>query len=172
MKPQQNISWEAFKQKVYYSDSGILMDVLVLNTTLADWEIWVDFVNRNYRVEWYKMESEIPKERIDFGFVEKNLLGNATHANSAHIFTGKIQINSHFFWHEEIENDLDPREFKTIEEHYSLIEFLIKMSTVLEKEVIVTPENGREYILISVNQEKVEFPNITTPVTTKKQLNS
>lgn len=52
------------------------------------------------------------------------------------------------------------------------MKYLIKISTVLGKEVIVTPESGREDILISVNQEKVKFPNITKPVTTKKQLNS
>ncbi len=171
MKSQQNISWETLKQKVYYSD-GALMDVLVLDTKLEDWRIWVDFVNTNYRIEWFEGSSETTKEKIDSDVVLEILLGNLDFVSTSKIFTGKIQINSHFFWDEEIENDLDPREFKTIEEHNSLMKYLIKMSTVLEKEVIVTPENGREYILISVNQDKIEFPNITNPVTTQKQLNS
>ena len=58
-----------------------------------------------------------------------------------------------FFSIDEIENDFFPEEVKTIEQHNLIIEYLKSISKILNKEVILTPENYSEGFkkLITIN---------------------
>lgn len=49
--PIETVSWEQLQQYVYEGD-GSWRDIYVLDATRADWKIWADFVNANYRVEF------------------------------------------------------------------------------------------------------------------------
>ncbi len=43
------MDFQKLKDKIYYSD-GSLRDIYVHNTTKEDWQIWADFVNKNYNL--------------------------------------------------------------------------------------------------------------------------
>lgn len=73
-----------------------MIDILVLNTKIEDWRIWTDFVNADYRVEWYEDGSEISKEKIDFDFVKKYLTDHKHSHSFAKVFAGNLQIHAHF----------------------------------------------------------------------------
>lgn len=146
------MNWFRLKENVYYTD-GTLRDICVKLTTREDWKIWVDYINENYRVIWYNSKTEKEENQIDFQIVEDYWNGNEDSLSTAKIFIDKIQINAHFFDDSEIENDIDPKEFIAIEDHEKLIKFMSEVSILLEKEIILTPENEHEIVLFKVNNK-------------------
>ena len=61
-----------------------------------------------------------------------------------------IIFNTHFFIKEQVEFDLNPGDFVAIDQSKILVDFMHYLSNVLNKEVIMTPENSEEFILIKV----------------------
>lgn len=128
-----------------------------MQTTRANWKIWVGYVNKNYRIDWFNGKSEKDENQIDFAVIEEFWSGNHDLCSTAKVFIDKIQINAHFFDDTEMENDIDPREFNSIDDHDKLIKYMSDLSTLLGKEVILTAENEHETILFKVNKGIVEF---------------
>jgi hypothetical protein len=150
------MKWTELKNKIYYWD-GSWRDIYVLQTNRADWKIWVDFVNKNYRIDWFNGKADKDENQIDFGVIEQFWSGDHDLCSTAKVFIDKIQINAHFFDDTEMENDIDPREFNSIDDHDKLIKYMSDLSTLLDKEVILTPENEHETILFKVNKDIIEF---------------
>jgi len=150
------MNWDKLKNKIYVWDGGWL-DIHVHNTTRSEWQKWVNYVNQNFKIEWYNCKTEIGEAKIDFSVIEEFWDGCHDFILTAKVFIEDIQVNVHFFDETEIENDIDPREFKTIDDHNNLIDYLKKLSNILNKEVIVTPENCPEIILMKIKGESVEI---------------
>jgi len=156
------MNWNQLKNKIYTWNGGWL-DIYVHGATAKDWEEWTHFVNQNFRIEWYNGKTEADESKIDFEVIQEYWNGNHDLCSIAKIFIGNIQINAHFFDDTEIENDIDPREFKSVEDHNKLIEFLKGLSHKLEKEVTVTPENCPEIALMKVKGDSVEIETDNEP---------
>jgi len=156
------MNWTDLKDKIYYCD-GSWRDIYVLQTTGADWKIWVDFVNKNYRIDWFNGKADKYENQIDFKVIEEFWSGDHDLCSTAKVFIDKIQINSHFLDKTEIENDIDPREFNSIDEHDKLIKYMSDLSILLDKEVILTPENEHETILLKVSKHNIEFSKNIDP---------
>ena len=73
------------------------------------------------------------------------------------IFIKEIQINVHFWGDSEIENDIDPEQINSLEDNLALITYMSEISDLLNKEVLLTPENYHEICLIRVNINNIEF---------------
>jgi hypothetical protein len=58
---------------------------------------------------------------------------------------------------EEIENDITPKEVNSLDDHNKLLEYMKGLSKVLNKQVILTPENQPNFILISVDNNIVKI---------------
>jgi len=156
------MNWQILKEQIYIWDGGWL-DIYIFNTTIKDWEKWAQFVNENYKVSWYNGELNKTETKINFEVIKKFWAGNLDFQSTVMVFIGDIQVNAHFFLSTEIENDIDPREFNDMEDHNALIKYLKGISRILDKEVIVTPENCPEIVLISVKNEHVEITTDTDP---------
>src|SRR5690606_28018568 len=128
-----------------------------------DWRKWADYVNQNCHVDWFNCKTGKDEDKIDFDIIEEFWNGNHDLCSTAKVFIGKIQINAHFFDDTEMENDIDPREFNSIEDHDKLIKYMIDISILLDKIVILTPENERETVLLKVNKNDVVFSNDFDP---------
>lgn len=150
------MDWNKLKDKIYYWD-GSWRDIYVKSINRSDWEKWVDLVNANYKVDWFNGRQNRDENLIDFSVIDDYWNGNHDLCSTAKIFIDKIQINAHFFDDTEIENDIDPREFNTINDHEKLIHYMTVLSTLLDKEVILTPENEQNIVLIKVYKDKVEL---------------
>ena len=148
------MNWTQLKNSIYNWD-GSWRDIYVKNTTSKDWEKWVQFVNSNFEIKWHNANLKRDEPKIDFNVIQEYWRGNTELISTAQIFLDKIQINSHFFGNDEIENDLDPREFRSMEDHQKLIKYLKGVSKHLGKPVFLTPENNIDIILIEVNGDKV-----------------
>jgi len=148
------MNWKDLKDKIYYRD-GSWRDIYVLQTNHNDWEKWVDYVNSNYRVEWFNGKADRDQEKVDFNIVKEYWGGNADFCSTAKVFINNIQVNTHFFAEVEIENDIDPREFNSIEDHERLTKYMSDISALLGKEVILTPENEHETVLFKINRNRI-----------------
>jgi hypothetical protein len=138
--PLAEVSWETLQQYVYRVD-GSWRDVYVLDVSRADWKIWADFVNANYRVEFHDGDGT-QHDQIDFSAVE-GFWDSHGQANllTTTFYVGEIDINCHFFGDDDIENDIDPRKITSFAVHQQLMNYLKKLSQVLGKEVVLTEEN-------------------------------
>ena len=148
------MDWTVLKDKIYYWD-GSWRDIYVLNTTRHDWKKWIDYVNLNYSIDCFNGKTNADEKKVDFNVIEEFWNGNLDLRSSAKILIDKIQINAHFFSDTEIENDIDPREFTSIEDHDKLIKYMSDISILLNKEVILTPENEHETALFKVDKSGV-----------------
>ena len=112
-------------------------------------------VNQNYRIEWYNSKTNKTNSEIDFELA-KNIWNQERESSTAKIYVGTIQVNAHFFIESEIENDIDPREFKSIQQHYKLLHYLNQFSDLCDKPIIVTPEDSPNIMLMKVYKGKME----------------
>ncbi len=142
-------TWPELKQSIYYYD-GSLRDIYVLNTTAHDWKNWINFVNENCIVDWLNGKTLKSESKITFDIVNEFFEGNEDYSSSANILIDKIQLNVHFFQANEIEFDLDPKDFHTIDHHNKFLEVMKLMSIAIQKPIIITPENEREKVLLTI----------------------
>ena len=146
--------WEKIKTDIYYSD-GSLRDIYVLDSTIEDWKKWIGFINENYQVKFEYFDNQGNKKiesKINFYEVSK-YWNNYENSISAEFLVREVLLKCYFFSIDEIENDFFPEEVKTIEQHNLIIEYLKSISKILNKEVILTPENYSEGFkkLITIN---------------------
>lgn len=160
------MNWTDLKNKIYYWDCS-WRDIYVLQTNRDDWKKWADYVNKNYRINWFNGKADKDENQIDFGVIEDFWSGNHDLCSTAKVFIDKIQINAHFFDDTEMENDIDPREFNSIDDHNKLVKYMTDISKLLDKEVILTPENEHETILFKVSNDKIEFSGNIDPTNWK-----
>ena len=145
--------WTDLKKDIYF-EGGSLRDLYVLDTNVTDWEKWVEMVNRRYIVEFWDAKTDSKANKIDFEIVQEYLDSNGQReVVTATINLDSLTIKCYFFDDSEIENDIDPREFKTVDDHVKLIQYINDISVSLDKEVIVTDENTKDLVLIRVNVE-------------------
>jgi hypothetical protein len=149
------MNWTEIKSKIYYWD-GSWRDIYILHTNKQDWEKWVNYVNENYRIDSYNGKEDKKENAINFSVIEEKWNGSSDFLSTATVFIDRIQINAHFFIDTEIENDIDPREINSLEDHNRLIKYMTDLSILLDKDVILTPENEQETILIKIGIKNVE----------------
>jgi hypothetical protein len=150
------MDWQTLKESIYDWD-GAWRDIYVDNTTIEDWRKWVDYVNANYRISWRIFEEESNRDKIDFDMVLKCWAGEREYWSTATVYVGNYSVNAHFFLVEQIENDIDPREITSIEDHNLLVNYLKDISGILNKKVKLTIENCPEIVLITVDKDTVNI---------------
>ncbi len=79
-------------------------------------------------------------------------------------------IKCYFAGDDEIENDIDPREVVSIDDHLRIVQYMAAVSKRLNKPVIMTMENARntidskEDILMQVDGEYITVKNVTSSI--------
>ena len=157
-------SWEKIKEKIYCKD-GSLRDIYACCTTKNDWKKFVDYVNENYKIEFINNDTEEKFDKIDFDKVLEFWNDNEKTRFFAKIYLDKIQINTFFFDESEIDNDISPNEFNSIEDHSKLVKYLNDISKLLNKEIVVTEENCRYSVLFSTDDKEYAVVATTRPET-------
>lgn len=156
------MNWEEIHKTIYYWD-GSWRDIYLFNSSRQEWTLLLQLLNSDYEIEWHNPKTDETCSKIDVEQIAEFWDGNDELISTAKIFLDDLQINFHFFTEEEIEADLDPREFKKQEDHQKLLGFLSNISKHLNKEVFVIPENAPEYKLIRVNQETIDYDLSNNP---------
>lgn len=145
------MEFKSLKDKVYYWD-GAWLDIYVLNATREDWKKWIEFVNEKFQVSFYHGENQTEEARMIFQKIVDFWDGKTEHSNYAIIKVGKINVKCHFFNDDQIENDFDPGEVESVEDHDNLIKYMDALSELLIKPIILCPENRPNDVYISVEK--------------------
>ncbi len=151
------MNWGKLKEELYYLD-GSLRDIYVKETNIEDNQKWIEYVNSFFRIECFDEITNKIENKINFKRVDKYWKGEIESIVCAKVFIDEnIQINNHFFCYSEIENDIDPTEIKSIEDHNRIVDYMKGMSKLLNKRVILTPENTPEIILMKIENDLITY---------------
>jgi hypothetical protein len=151
------MTWEELRSEVYEVD-GSWRDIYVLNATRADWLKWANYVNNNLTLFWNDTESSYSQtlNKIDLETIVRHFDSQQFHS-SARVIINDIVVNAHFFTENEFENDIDPSQIQSMNDHNSLMDYMQAISRLLNKEVILTGENNPGYALIKISGEAIRF---------------
>jgi len=119
---------------------GSLRDIYVLNITISDWQRLVDWLRSGpYPIRFYlnREPAPLPLDVSDL-FAHRNDIEVLLK-----IGVEGIDLHCHFFWHKEIEFDLDPRDVDTEQKEHGIADFMCSVGRLLGKEVILTPEGWK-----------------------------
>lgn len=147
------IPWEICKQDFDWDLDGSWRDIYVLSTTLDDWRSLYYLLRQNYPLEYFIDSS--PKALPNT--IEEIM---ATHKEAAPFIRFRVEsilVCCHFFFPDEIEFDIDPREITSQESLNRLLGFMRQVGNTISKRVILTPENSRKETIISYEPESGEF---------------
>jgi hypothetical protein len=150
------MDWQILKNKIYNCD-GSYRDIYVHNTTKEDWQIWADFVNKTYKISFHIYDTEVKKDKVDLTKIFDYWNGTQENRSTATVFIDNIQVNAHFFIAEEIENDITPNDINSMDDHNKLMNYMTNLSKVLNKAVVLTPENEADFVLISVDKDEIKI---------------
>lgn len=129
--------------RVFYLD-GSLRDIYVSSTTVDDWRKILAFLAGKYSVlyEIDGLEAPLP---VDFDEIQKRTGKASQHLT---VYVEGVSLNCHFFCIEEIEFDLFPEDVNTKEKAEAILGFLTEVGLLLNKEVVLTPENVKRHVLV------------------------
>ena len=141
--------------KAFYVN-GSFRDIYVFETDEQDWQKLLTFLRSGpYSIEFAVDEQLMPlPERIETIFALRY-----NHSTVLHIDKGHLALNCFFFTSEEIDFDLDPRDFQgdTAGQQISrLLEFLRTIGQLLNKAVVLTPEGDSSFALFRFDPETGE----------------
>ena len=137
------IQWETCKQDFIWD--GSWRDIYIFKTNIHDWQTISDFLRTSYELK-YSIDGDVKP----FPKSASEVFNQRAHANTLLNFhVGKILFACHFFSPEEIEFDVDPREIRSQSDLDLLLKFMRLTANCISKIIVLTPENGREYPIIS-----------------------
>ncbi|GAB3876970.1 hypothetical protein GCM10028824_35870 [Hymenobacter segetis] len=141
------------EHKWIFEPDGGLLDIYVQEVDIDVWMQLIDFINKNYNPHFGPLEEGDTRPGIDKDYIKRMFVdesGELDRKTSSFTIEG-ITVNCHFFLQDEIEFDIDPREFKKQIQIDAIIKFMQAVSWNLEREVILTAEGAAEYPLITIN---------------------
>ncbi|GAA2637977.1 hypothetical protein SMC26_23100 [Actinomadura fulvescens] len=139
-----DLLWEDV-QRLFEPD-GSLLDAYVFDTTVADWQNFVDLVRSAGWWFAYSEDGQVGRlpDRVEGVLARSGELALLLQVRPV----PEVLVNVHFFVEEEIEADFDPRELRGQEQLDAVCVFLRAVGRRLGKPVVLTPENGPAYPLI------------------------
>jgi len=142
-----NKNWE--QHKWIFEIDGSLRDIYIPYTNLDDWNILIDYLNANIKLNYLPSS----KSQIDKQYVINLLLDTKEEleCRTASLLIEGLSLNCHFFCKDVIEFDLDPKEVKGQQEFETIIGFLENICSLLKKQVYLTWENSIELPIILIN---------------------
>jgi len=108
--------WAELKNKIYYCD-GTLRNLYIFDTNIDDLKKWTVFVNKHYKIKWFNQQTQKNENQINFEVLQECL--NDTHNLCSHVnlYLDNIQINNYLFLVDKIENDINPEEINSLQDH-------------------------------------------------------
>ncbi|ONI81317.1 hypothetical protein ALI144C_22650 [Actinosynnema sp. ALI-1.44] len=125
---------------------GSLLDAYVFDTTIAEWQAFVDLVR--LQGWWFEyLEENHPRslpDHVEVVLERRPEMGILLQVRPV----PEVLVNVHFFTVEEIEVDFSPEELQGQERLDVVCGFLGAVGRRLGKPMVLTPENGPRHPLI------------------------
>lgn len=133
---------------------GSLRDIYVLSVAIYDWQRLIDWLHTGlYPAAFYSDDqpSSLPHD-ISTIFERRN-----EHGILLAVDVEGVLVHCHFFRHKEIEFDIDPREVDSEQREAAIVEFMRALGKLLNKAVILTPENDPGTAILTYSPERDEI---------------
>ena len=132
---------------------GALRDIYVDNTSIKDWENVIERLkNSDFSIKYFvdNNESKLPADI-------SSLFTNSQNALKLELKKENIIINSFILIEDQIEFDIDPRDFVAEEQHSIIFEFLNLLVAATNKTIKLCDENSADtpYLILLPNDKKV-----------------
>jgi hypothetical protein len=127
---------ETYK-KIFSPDLGSLLEIRVLNTSMADWQLLLDDLVAKY-VSVYSEDGVVTSLPSAVALWQKN----KEKSLSLEVLLCGFTMNCHFFDDGQIQVNLLPEDVDSMEKAEAVFGFMREISVLLNKEVLLTPEFG------------------------------
>ncbi len=149
--------WDSSKD--LFAWVGRLRDLYVLNTTVVDWQRFLQFLHESpYPLLFFvdDQPAAVPTD-VTWVFAQRE-----ARSPLLTIQVYGMMLHCHFFWDKDIELDLDPREVTDEYVLDHLLEFMTAIGVALDKEVRLTEENTPDTVLFRYNpvRRQVEYVGV------------
>ena len=146
-----SLDWTDYSAQ--FEDQGTLRNIIVLGTTVGDWQKMFDWI----RTSEYPLEYLIDGEPSTFPVTVQEAfatVGEDTYSYSFDIEGLPVHgmVYSERFA-EEIEMDIEPVNVMTQDEFDHLIAFMQNLSNELKKPVMLTHEMNRDEVILEIEPE-------------------
>src|SRR5262245_17378518 len=133
-----------------FEPDGSLRDIYVQSATLADWDLTLQVILRDYAPATFTRDGELAAVPVSANdvFAERD-----SAALTLKFDVAGIELACHFFSPEEIEFDLLPKQVNSHERFAALQGFLRSLATTLGKTVILTPQSMAHLPILSVDSD-------------------
>ena len=151
-----DLLWGEVRER--FIPDGSLLDAYVFDTTMTDWQVFVDLVRS--RGWWYSYREDGRSRRLPFPidevFTRRQEMGVVLQVRPV----PQLLVNAYFFTSDEIEVDFAPAELQGQERLDVLCGFLRAIGRGLGKPVVLTPESspGRPLIEYDVTTDRFAAP--------------
>ncbi|MFK8250335.1 hypothetical protein [Ancylobacter terrae] len=125
--------------------NGSWRDIYVRDAGPAGWQVVLDAIRARNPPPRFLVDGE-PADmpaRIEDVFA---LAQTASALLSVQV--GAALANCHFFWNDDIEFDIDPREITGKGDFEALARFMLWLGELTGRPVVLTPENSREDVIL------------------------
>lgn len=128
---------------------GSLRDIYVFDTSIAIWNRFLDLLyDSSYQCQCFSNGDVVTHFR-SFQQIKEVQLSHKTLLTIS--LSEGATINCHFFVEDEIEMDMDPRDFQSESNVLILEKFLTWLSCSLDRQVTLTHENSPDHQIYKVN---------------------
>ena len=133
---------------------GSLRDVYITPATIGDWQKTLDVVQLlpSLKFSVDQRQEQLPSS-VDAIF----LLRREGHHPMLAVTVGRTGVVFHFFSEQEVECDIDPREFCSQEDLDIFLNFVRRLGDCVGKVVNVTHENMRDRRIITYEPSSKQF---------------
>ncbi len=139
-----------------FEPDGMLRDIYVFDTDVRDWQRVIDYLRaRPYSLAFTAGDQFLPlpdAARIFELQVELTC--------SLSVDRQGMNLMCHFFTTEQIELDLDPRDYADGRHIDELLAFMRGLGEVVDKPVILTPESSPRYPLLRFDPARGEMERL------------
>lgn len=133
-------NWSLIKEKIYNTIDGNIRNICVYNTNLVDWEIIISFLNGQYNIVFKNSQNNEQYNRINLEIVRDILNKKIDNSYIAEINMNNLYIRLYFNIIDMLEMDIDIKDIRNYSDHQSFVDFLTKISIVLNKSVFLESE--------------------------------
>ncbi len=124
---------------------GSWRDIYALNASGAELNRYMAFIRPLLREDSFQVGGEVVSMPLTY---KKARDHSSDFLKFVSIPVGTGYLNCHFFCEDELELDFRPQDYNSPEQWIHLDEFLQELSGAMRRELIVTPENQSDIILI------------------------
>jgi len=133
--------------KSHFEQDGSLRDIIVTSESRDSWELFFAALKSSEYSHAFTHDGNIATlpDSIDSIWKLQN-----TEPTLLSIQVGEILVNCHFFKSYEIEFDIDPKDINSESDIVVLLNFLSWLNKSIKSSVVLTHENSREEVILSV----------------------